>query len=316
MTAPFRGPGKDKLDSLADAVYDPWIEQSPLRIYGAAALAERAQAEGANVLIVEADQIKGEVLELPLIAVASTRGEPNNVDIPACTAKGIPVFNTPGRNADAVAEMTIALLFAANRHLIQADSDVRNGQVYANGTIPYQRFRAWELNGRTAGIVGLGAIGRALKWRFEGLGMKVISYDPLNPDATHSFEDLLAESDIVSMHAPVLEETKAMMGEKQFALMPQGSIYLNAARAALHDSDALVAALESGHLAGAGLDHFEGENLSPEHPLARLTNVALAPHIGGATYDTESRQSQMVADDIEALLNGNKPRYILNPEVL
>ena len=104
---------------------------------------------------------------------------------------------------DAVAEMAVALLFAVNRHVVQADADVRGGRVYKGGSIPYQRYRAWQIAGQTVGLVGLGAVGRALAWRLEGLGTKVVSYDPYNPAATHSLDDLLAEADIVSMHAPV-----------------------------------------------------------------------------------------------------------------
>ena len=107
------------------------------------------------------------------------------------------MLRAPGRNADAVAEMTVALLFATNRFVVAGDRDVRAEQVYAGGKIPYQRYRAWQLAGRTAGIVGLGAVGRATKWRLEGLGMKVIAYDPYNPEATHSLDDLLAEADVV-----------------------------------------------------------------------------------------------------------------------
>jgi D-3-phosphoglycerate dehydrogenase len=316
VTAPLRGPGFELLQELTTVVYDPWIEQRPLRLYNAEQLAERAAAEGASVLVVEADSVKGPVFDLPLVAVASTRGDPNNVDVDAATAAGVPVLHAPGRNADAVAEMAIALLFAVNRHLLTADADVRNGRVYADGLIPYQRFRAWELNGRTAGIVGLGAVGRALRWRLEGLGLRVISYDPFNPDATHSLDDLLAESDVVSMHAPVLPDTIGMIGADQFARMPEGSVFVNTARAALHDTDALVEALRSGHLAGAGLDHFEGEHLATDHPLVGMANVVLAPHIGGATYDTEARQSSLIAEDLARLLAGEQPHRIVNPEVL
>jgi D-3-phosphoglycerate dehydrogenase len=315
VTSPLRGPGFDKLHRLADVVYDPWIEQTPLRIYNADQLAERAKAEGANVLIVEADSVKGPVLDLPLIAVASTRGDPNNVDIPACTAAGIRVLNAPGRNADAVAEMAVALLFAVNRGVLPADADVRKGDVYVGGTIPYQRFRAWELNGRTAGLVGLGAVGRALRWRLQGLGMNVIAYDPYNAEATHSLDDLLAEADVVSMHAPVTPDTTGMIGEAQFAAMREGAVFINTARAQLHDTDALVAALQSGRLSGAGLDHFVGEFLPTDHPLTTMTNVVLTPHIGGATYDTEARQAGMIADDLERLLAGEQPRFLINPEV-
>jgi D-3-phosphoglycerate dehydrogenase len=107
-----------------------------------------------------------------------------------------------------------------------------------------------------------------------------------------------------------------MMGEAQFAAMKPGSVYLNTARAKLHDTAALVAALRSGHLSGAGLDHFEGEHLPTDHPLTTMPNVVLTPHIGGATWDTEARQSAMVADDLARLINGDSPVYLVNPEVL
>ena len=316
VTAPLRGPGLDKLRKIADVVYDPWIDQTPLRMYDGEKLAERARQEDARVLVVEADSVKGPVVELPLLAVASTRGDPNNVDIPACTAAGIPVLNAPGRNADAVAELAVALIFAVNRHLLQADTDVRAGETYRNGTIPYQRFRAWEINGQTAGLVGLGAVGRALRWRLEGLGARVIAYDPYNPEAKHSLEDVLAESDIISVHAPVTPETTGMIGPAQFALMRQGAMFINTARAQLHDTDALVETLRSGKLMGAGLDHFVGERLPTDHPLTTLDNVVLTPHIGGATWDTESRQAGMIADDLERLLRGDRPLHVMNPEVL
>src|SRR5690606_19910023 len=150
------------------------------------------------------------------------------------TERGIPVLHAPGRNADAVAEMTVALLFAVTRHVVPADADVRAGEVFRDGTIPYQRFRAWELAGRTAGIVGLGAIGRAVKWRLEGLGMRVIAHDPYEDEAEHGLDELLAEADVVSMHAPVTPETTGMIGADQFARMKEGAVFLNAARAALH----------------------------------------------------------------------------------
>ena len=107
-----------------------------------------------------------------------------------------------------------------------------------------------------------------------------------------------------------------MMGADQFAAMPPGSVYLNTARAALHDIDALVDALRSGHLGGAGLDHFDGEQLPVDHPVARLDNVVLTPHIGGATYDTEINHSPMIADDIARVLGASVPQHCANPEVL
>jgi len=316
VTAPFRGEGLDTLERLADVVYDPWIEQQPLRIYNSEQLAERIQAEDANVVVVESDSVKGPVLDLPLVAIGSCRGDPNNVDVAAATARGIPVLRAPGRNADAVAELTVALLFAVNRGVVRADRDVREGEIYRDGTIPYQRFRAWQLAGRTAGLVGLGAVGRATRWRLEGLGMRVIAHDPYADDATHTLDDLLAEADVVSMHAMVTPETQGMIGAEQFARMKDDAIYVNTARAKLHDTDALVAALESGRLGGAGLDHFEGEHLPTDHPLQSMSNVVLTPHIGGATYDTEANHSKLIADGLAQLLGGGKPDNLVNPEVL
>ena len=316
MLAPMRGPGFDALQELAEVVYEPFIEQKPLRLYSDEQLAERVQAEGATIVVCEGDRVGPLTLDLKPVVIGATRGDPTNVDVPAATERGVPVLNAPGRNADAVAELTVGLLFAAARHILPADADVRAGETYRDGTIPYQRFRGWEVNGRTAGIVGYGAIGRALAWRLEGLGMRVIAYDPYAAEATYSLDDLLAEADVVSMHAPVTPDTMKMIGEKQFAQMKQGAIYLNAARAALHDVDALVDALHSGHLASAGLDHFDGEVLPPDSPLAQLPNVVLTPHIGGATYNVEANHAQMMADGIAAILRGDTPGNCVNPDVL
>jgi D-3-phosphoglycerate dehydrogenase / 2-oxoglutarate reductase len=315
-TAPLRGPGLDTLRSLGDVVEESWISATTMTLQNDEQLAARIAETGATIVICEADQCKGAVLEAGLTAIASTRGDPTNVDVAGATAKGIPVLRAPGRNADAVAEMTIALLMAVNRHVVAADRDVRNGDTYKDGTIPYQRFRAWQVAGRTAGIVGLGAVGRATKWRLEGLGMKVIAYDPYAPDATHELDELVSTADVVSMHAVVTPETMGLIGAKQFSLMKEDAVYLNSARAALHDTDALVEALQSGSIAGAGLDHFEGENLAAGHPLLSMWNVVLTPHIGGATYDTEANHTTIIANGLAQLLRGEVPDNCVNPEVL
>ena len=212
------------------------------------------------------------MFDLPLTLIGSCRGDPNNVDVAAATKAGIPVLRAPGRNADAVAEITIgAACSRSNRFVVPADHDVRADQVYAGGKIPYQRYRAWQLAGRTAGIVGLGAVGRAAKWRFEGLGMRVLSFDPYNPDATHhtpaELQQMLAECDVVSMHAMVTPETERLIGAAQFAAMKPGAIYVNSARALLHDTDALVAALQSGHLGGRRPRPLRGR--APRRPTIR-----------------------------------------------
>jgi D-3-phosphoglycerate dehydrogenase len=315
-TAPLSGPGVAMLEELGDLIVDPWIDQHPLRLYNPEQLAARAQEVGATVLICEADKCAGPVLELPLLAIGSTRGDPTNVDLDGATAKGIPVLRAPGRNADGVAELTVGLLLAVTRHVVPADRDVREGQVYRDGSIPYQRFRGWQIAGRTAGLVGLGAVGRAVRWRLEGLGMRVVASDPFAEDASHDLHELLAESDVVSMHAAVTPETLGLMGADQFAAMRAGSVYVNSARAGLHDLDALTAALASGHLAGAALDHFEGEDIPTDHPLVGMSNVVLTPHIGGATYDTETNHTTLMASGLAALLRGERPANLANPEVL
>ena len=362
MTAPLRGPGLDRLREVADVVFDPWIDCQPVRLYGADDLAARLAEASADLLVCEADDCRGPVFEQPLRAVASTRGDPTNVDVAGATAAGIPVLHAPGRNADAVAEMAVALAFAVSRHVILGDRDMRAGTVFTE-TIPYQRYRAWQLAGRTVGLVGLGAVGRAARWRFQGLGMRVIACDPYQPDtdceleellATRGpgsgrggrpadtdceleellaargpgsgrggrpadtdceLEELLATADVVSMHAPITPATMGMIGAEQFGAMRPGAIYLNTARAKLHDTDALVGALVSGHLGGAGLDHVDGEVLPADHPLTKLDNVVLTPHVGGATFDTEVNQTDMVVEDICRLLSGERPHRLANPEV-
>src|SRR5436309_5057292 len=316
VTAPFRGEGLDTLTELADVVLDPWIDHTPLRIYDGPRLAERAEKEGADIVIVESDFVSGPVFDLPLVAIGSCRGDPNNVDVPGATKAGIPVLRAPGRNADAVAELAVALLLAASRHVIPADQDVRSDTVFKDDTIPYQRYRAWQLAGRTAGLVGLGAVGRALRWRLEGLGMQVLAYDPYADDAKESLDQVLAEADVISLHAAVTPETHGLIGKEQFEAMRDGVVFLNTAREALHDRDALVSALQSGKVGSAGLDHLQGERLDTDHPLSSMSNVVLTPHIGGATYDTEANHSRLIADDLARLLERERPLHIVNPEVL
>jgi len=316
VTAAVRGPGLTLLGELADLTLDSWLDQPTLRIYNAGQLAERVADVGATIVVVESDRCAGPLFEQPLLAVCSCRGDPTNVDVAAATAAGIPVLRAPGRNANAVAELTVALLFAATRGVVGADADVRHGEIYRDGTIPYQRFRAWELAGRVAGLVGLGAVARATRWRLRGLGMEVIAYDPYADEPTVGLEELLERSDVVSLHAPVTPETTGMIGTEQFAAMRDGVVFLNSARAALHDTDALVAALTSGKVSAAGLDHFEGESLAVDHPLTTFPSVVLTPHIGGATYDTESNHTATIAEDLCRLMAGARPLNVVNPEVL
>jgi len=318
VTATFRGPGLDRLRTRVDVVEDPWIGHVPLRIWDGAALADRVRATGATILIVESDFVMGdEILDAGLQIIGSTRGDPNNVDLAGATARGIPVLHAPGRNADGVAELAVGLTLACTRYVVAADRDLRANEVFRDGTIPYQRFRAWQLAGRRVGLVGLGAVGRAAAWRIAGLGMEVCSYDPFAPDATHDdLDTMLGDVDVVSMHAAVTPDTFGLMDRDRFAAMRAGAVYVNTARAGLHVLDDLVEALRSGHLSSAALDHFDGEQLPEGHPLVEMDNVVLTPHIGGATYDTEVVHSAMLADDVLAVLRGDRPTHCANPEVL
>lgn len=316
VTAPFRGYGLEKLQSLADVVLDPWISGSHLRMYNAEQLAERVRAEGCNLVICEADICAGPLFEIPLIAIGSTRGDPTNVTIAEATAAGVPVLRAPGRNADGVAELAIGLIIASTRRIIPADRDVRELQVFRDGTIPYQRFRAWQIAGKRAGLIAYGAVAKALAWRLEGLGLDVIAYDPYAPEARSSLDEVIETSDIISLHAPLTPETDNMIGAAEIQRMKDGVVLINTARARLHDMDALVAGLRSGKVAAAGLDHFEGEQLPEGHPLCSMDNVVLTPHIGGATYDTEANHSRLIADDLALLLAGEQPHHCVNPEVL
>ena len=262
--------------------------------------------------------MSGEVLDRPLRVIGSTRGDPTNVDVAAATAKGIPVLRTPGRNADGVAELTVALLFAVTRHLLPGDRDVRTNQIFANGSIPYQRYRAWQVAGRTAGLVGLGAVGRAVRWRLEGLGMKVIAFDPYSDEATHdSLDAMLAEADVVSMHAAPTPETLGMIGA--------APVRRHARRAPSTSTRPAAACTISTRWwrpcspATSPAPDSTTSTASTCPPATRcidMPNVVLTPHIGGATYDTEANHTAMIAEDVRRILAGERPLHCVNPEVL
>ena len=280
-TAPLRGPGVDTLRELGELIEEPWIDATSMRLLNDEQLAARIAETGRHDRHLRGRPVRrASARAAGLVAIGSTRGDPTNVDIPGATAKGIPVLRAPGRNADAVAEMTIALLFAVNRHVLRADADVRAGEVFATAPSPTSGSGPGS---SPAAPPGSSASARSAAPRdggSKGLGMKVIAYDPFAGDATHEdLDDAARRADVVSMHAAVTPDTLGMIGAEQFAQMRDGAIYLNSARAALHDTDALVEALRSGHLGGAGLDHFEGEMLPAGHPLlGHAQRRAHAPH--------------------------------------
>lgn len=244
----------------------------------------------------------------------------NNIDIKAATKRGIPVCNTPGVLTDATADLAWTLLMSTARRVVEGDAFVRQG-----------KFKGWgpmlllgaDITGKTLGIVGMGRIGQAVAKRAKGFDMTILYHDvaPV-PQAEEAFgakyvelDELLKESDFVTLHAPLLPSTHHLIGEQQLQLMKKTAILVNTARGPLIDEKALVKALQNRVIAGAGLDVFEEEpQLAPG--LAELDNVVLLPHLGSATVETRSKMAVLAAKNLLAVLDGETPPHCVNPEVL
>lgn len=286
-----------------------------------------ARLANADILVTEADQITASVLDRcpKLRMVVATRGDPVNVDIDAATEHGVFVTNTPGRNAQAVTELTAALMIMCARHVLPARDAMLDGTWASKPkSWAYLQFQGHELNGHVAGLVGMGAIGRKVSKLLLAFGMQVLAYDPyltkgqaesLGVELT-GLDDLLRRSDFVSLHAPVTKETKGMIAKAQFSMMKSSAIFINSARAALVDEQALLEALKEKRIAGAGLDVFHREPLAATDPILKFDNVVAIPHIGGATGDVVRHQSEMVFGDIEAFLDGRVPKNLVNRSVV
>lgn len=233
------------------------------------------------------------------------------IDLQTCDERGIVVATTPGVNHHAVAEHTIALLMAVARGFARQDQWVRQGK--------WERVSTPRVMGRTLGLVGLGRIGQAVATRAVGLGMKVIVYDPYaNMDFVDQWgielvdlDELLSSADYVSLHCPATPETRKMMNSRTFSQMKPGAILLNTARGALVDEAALIQALKSGHLAGAGLDVFEVEPLPIDSPLIAMENVLLSGHVAGLDHESQHDTLTMSAETIIALRNGQWPAHCI-----
>jgi autoinducer 2 (AI-2) kinase len=325
ITASFDDAAKARLARLMDVVHEDWKARQTIWFDGAAFAAHIRQV-GADVLIVEADLVHAEVLETcPLRMIGCCRGDPVNVDLELATRKGVPVFHTPGRNADAVADLTLAFLLMLARHLAPIQETFRHGGERFTGAGDflkmYTRFTGVELGGRTVGLVALGAVGREVAARLLAFKARVLAYDPYVDDPPRGVEmcpldELLRRSDFVSLHAPVTEETRNLVSRDRLALMKPSAFFVNTARAALTDEDALYEMLRDGRLAGAALDVLADEPLQPGNRFLALPNVVVTPHIGGATADVTRHQSEIVVDAIERWLRGERPRWIANPAVL
>lgn len=326
ITASFDPAAKARLGRHMEVVHEDWKERQSIYFDGAE-FAKRITAVGADVLIVEADLVHAEVLDAcPLTMIGVCRGEPINVDVELATRKGIPVFHTPGRNADAVADLTVAFMLMLARHLPAVWDTYRAGgaariEQASDYLALYTRFTGVELGGLTIGLVGLGAVGREVAARLAAFKARVLAYDPyvVEPPAGVTLcdlETLLRSADVVTLHAPVTPETQGLLSAERLALLKPSAVVVNTARAALTDEDALYDMLRGGRLAGAALDVLAEEPLQPGNRFLALPNVVVTPHLGGATVDVTRHQSDIVVDAMERWLRGERPRWIANPALL
>jgi D-3-phosphoglycerate dehydrogenase len=224
----------------------------------------------------------------------------DNVDVPAASKRGIVVMNTPTGNAVTTAEHALSLLMSLARKIPQATASMRAGAWEKT------KFEGREIAGKTLGIVGMGNIGRIVADRARGLHMNVIGYDPvLSAERAASLgvelvstDELFARADFITIHAPLTPETKNLLGAKAFAQMKTGVMVINAARGGIVDEAALVDAIKSGKVAGAALDVFLKEPLDPNHPLLKLDDVVLTPHLGASTAEAQDRVAREIAEQV------------------
>lgn len=261
------------------------------------------------------------ILSCPSLKVISKHGVGvSNIDVEAASARGIPVYVTPGANAQSVAEMALGLMFAAARRISWMDAELHAGR--------WTRAQdGVELCGRTLGLVGFGQIGQRVARVAQALGMRVAAFDPLlagKPSPVEgvvllpSLDALLPMADVLSLHVPLNRLTRAMLGQRQIAQLPRGAILINTARGEVIDEAAMVAALQDGHLAAAGLDTMAVEPLPAGSPLASLANVVLTPHVGGSTPAALGAMAHGAARNVLGWLRGRPvdPSACINPQVL
>ena len=319
ILAPFDEGELRRLGGRLAVESESWMDS--LRMHAPDELAAKLNGIGASVLVLEVDFVFEEVFEaVPnLEFVGICRAATNHVDIDAATASGVAVVNTPGRNAQAVAEHALGLMLALARRIPESHNYVTGGR-WLNPLGPYVELRGLELAGRTLGIVGLGAIGRRLAEMATAIGMTCVAHDPF-VDAPpvgismRELDEVLAGSDFVSIDAPLNAETEGLIDSRGLALMKPTAFLVNLSDARIVDRDGLAAALQSRAIAGAAIDVFETHPIAPDHPLLALDNVILTPHLGGATEETIGRYSRMMAGDIVRFLDGVRPVNLVNPAV-
>ena len=284
-------------------------------------LRELAQADGVFSLLT--DRIDAEVMAAaPHLKVISNFAVGfDNVDIPAATKRGIVVTHTPDVLTETVADFTVCLMLAAARRLVEADRYTRDG-----------KWKTWEplllagqdIHHATLGLIGLGRIGAAVARRAQGFGMQVLYYDVVRREdlerslsiTYRSLDDVLRDSDVISVHVPLSEQTRHLIGRAQFALMKNTAVFVNTSRGPVVDQAALTQALASRRIFAAGIDVFEQEPVSPDDPLLKLDNVIVVPHIASASIPTRIRMATLAAENLVAVLQGKRPPNPVNPEVL
>ncbi|MEP0520469.1 MAG: 2-hydroxyacid dehydrogenase [Hyphomicrobiales bacterium] len=273
--------------------------------------------DGAEILITQLAPLSRDVFErLPnLKMVAVSRGGPVNIDMAAAKEHSVLVVNTPGRNASAVAEFAIGAILTETRKIRVGHEALRNGEW--RGDLYRADVTGRELCEMTVGVVGYGNIGSKVVRLLRAFGCRILVHDPyvqLSPDDREagvelvSFETLLAEADIVSLHPRVTDETRHMMNMDSFAKMKPGALFVNTARGPLCDYDALYSALTEGDLGGAMLETFAIEPVPEDWPLLQLDNVTLTPHIAGASVRTITFAAEMAAEEVKRFLAGDPAR--------
>ena len=279
-----------------------------------------ARTEGVDgILTMINDRIDGALLDArpSLRAVAQLAVGYDNIDVPACTEHGVAVTNTPDVLSDATADMAWALLMAAARRLPAGRDAIERGEW---GQWNPTWMLSSEITGRTLGILGPGRIAAAAARRASGFEMTVLytgrSEKPDFPGTFVPLDELLRRSDFISVHVPLNDETRGMCDASFFARMQRHAIFVNTSRGPVVDQPALIAALEAGTIAGAGLDVMTPEPISPDDPLVRAPNIVLSPHVGSGTLETRTKMAHLAVDGLLASLRGEAVRHLLNPDAL
>jgi D-3-phosphoglycerate dehydrogenase len=291
------------------------------RAVGCGDEAERiAAAKDARVMVVSAAAITDAMCAgAPrLVGIVRTGIGLDTVDIPAATRHGVCVAHVPDFCYDEVADTAWALILAVTRKVLLADRHVRSGEWAPGAVMPVHTLR-----GRTLGLVAFGHIARKVAERARGFGVRTVAADPYVDAAAMraegvekvSLDDLLAQSDIVSLHTPLTAETRGMIGTAAFARLKPGAVLINTSRGGVVDQAALIEALRSGRLSGAGLDVQVPEPPSKDSPLLRMDNVVLTPHFASTTVEAMRDLSAKVSRQVIQMLRGEWPTYLANPEV-